>query len=101
MLSLKGSLEERGIVAWNAQHDVIADEPVLDEEVATGQRVKSKPGLEVYDFPIGMGLIKRFTISNNFNARKQIKSRDCFVGNLYLPRLDLFLCDSPRRQLVF
>lgn len=57
-------MEERGIVAWNAQN-IVADDDVIDEEMGVegvegrdGQR-KTKHGLEVYDFPFGMELLKR------------------------------------------
>jgi hypothetical protein len=53
-----GTLEERGIIAWNAQHDLRANEAAADEE-AGAVSGKSRPGLEVYDFPFGMDVLKR------------------------------------------
>jgi hypothetical protein len=53
-----GTLAERGILAWNAQHDVGADKTAFDEEVGAAGG-KSRPGLEVYDLPFGMELLKR------------------------------------------
>jgi hypothetical protein len=53
-----GTLEERGIIAWNAQN--LVAEP--DEEIGGDDQptsAKTKPGLEIYDFPIGMSLLKR------------------------------------------
>ena len=59
-----GTLEERGIIAWNAQNLVPdADEEMGDADPSTC--AKSKPGLEIYDFPIGMSLLRRYTLYSN------------------------------------
>ena len=69
-------MEERGVIAWNAQNHVDVDDDVVnvdvddvddvddvvvvDVETAVEAKAdKTRPGLEVYDFPFGMELLKR------------------------------------------
>ena len=61
-----GTLEERGLEAWDDQNDLIPerDEADEDDQEAGVERRRSDNALKLYDLPFGMRQLNRYPVVN-------------------------------------